>query len=305
MYALGQPEPLHSTKIDNYVNQATLALDPFGDLIEGNGNPSYSQILVYDARTLNLVRALDGFGWFDGLAVNGAGYIYAGSGGPIGVFSPGATKLLGLIKRGAYSVGPLLFDRAGNLYAGNLEGHSVSIYAPISGTWRMKFARVVAEGVDLPEALAIGPSGDLFVANWPNHGNGWVSVYAPGGTKLLRKITSGIDGPLALAVDSKRHLYVGNAGSALFFNNARLLDGQFLSHAHDLISQLHARPDLLLSASLFGLSLALIIGCVILAQPLSLETPVSLALLRLIGWGVCWWLSFICLHGALAIIHPR
>lgn len=207
-YALGSSEPLRSTKINYSVDQAALALDSDGHLFEANGNPSYEQLLVYDASSLRLVHMLSGMGGGIGsMSASGSGYLYAGD-GAIWVFAPGATRLLGFIRRGARSVHPVVFDSEGNLYAG--DTHSVSIYAPRAGRWRMEFVRSIKVGVNTPVALAVGPSGQLFVANWATRGNGWVSVYASGASEPERKITSGINAPSALVVDSTDTLYVAN-----------------------------------------------------------------------------------------------
>ncbi len=209
-YTLGSSDPLHSTPLNYNVNRAVLSLDHLGNLIEANGNPSYAQMLVYDAHTLKLIHTFGGVGYFYSLVANKSGYLYAGPESYIVVFAPGSARVVGKIRRGARSVGPLIFDGEGNLYAGNMEGSSVSIYAPKGSGWDMKFVRSVQNGVHSPIALAVGPSGELYVANWPPRKRGWVTVYPAGASKPARKISSGINTPLALAVDSDGMLYVGN-----------------------------------------------------------------------------------------------
>ena len=86
-------------------------------------------------------------------------------------------------------------------------------YAPGSGTP----LRTLKDGVDTPDALAVGTNGTLFVANCPevigkpNHTS--VTVYAATGTKHSEKITDGIDNPVSLAVDDDGELYVANRGA--------------------------------------------------------------------------------------------
>lgn len=208
-YALDGSEPLRTIKLNNVV-QAALALGSDGNLYEANGNPSYAQILVVDARSLKLRRAVD-FGPITSLVIDRFGYLYTANGGfGIYVYAPGATRLVHIIRRGAGSAFPLAFDRSGRLYAGNVNARSVSVYAPTKVPGHMKFVRSIHEGVDNPNGLALGPSGDLFVASWPYPQRGFVSVYAPGGASPVRKITSGIDTPWALRVNSAGWLYVAN-----------------------------------------------------------------------------------------------
>jgi hypothetical protein len=68
-----------------------------------------------------------------------------------------------------------------------------------------------------PQAIAIDSTGRLYVASVPltqrGRQPGWVSVYAPGGTKPLRKLTQGVDEPWALAIDPSDNLYVANIGA--------------------------------------------------------------------------------------------
>jgi hypothetical protein len=70
--------------------------------------------------------------------------------------------------------------------------------------------RRITSGLKHPGALAIGPSGDLFVANWCGK-QAFVTEYQPGGSVPVRKITDGIKHPWTLATDSKGRLYVANA----------------------------------------------------------------------------------------------
>lgn len=73
----------------------------------------------------------------------------------------------------------------------------------------MEFVRRITDGVNHPRALAIGPSGDLFVANEDGK-NASVTVCRPGNSAPVRRITNGIKSPWTLAVDSKGRLYVAH-----------------------------------------------------------------------------------------------
>jgi hypothetical protein len=199
-YALGSTEPLHVTS-PPYVSQAYIALDSHGDLCLANGNITAPAISAYNARTLQLEGTRGGAG-AGPVAANRAGYLYEASGAYVLVYATGCTHYVNAI--GHCVCGPLVFDQSGNLYAGS---GGVRIYAPTKKPDRMKFVRTIYDGVDVPVALAIGPSEELFVAN---SGNSSISVFASGGTKPIRRITKGIDSPNALAVDSKERLYVAN-----------------------------------------------------------------------------------------------
>jgi sugar lactone lactonase YvrE len=202
MYELGSTMPLHSTRTP-YVSQAHVALDSHGDLCEANGNPSYPAIYAFNASTLHLKRTHGGAGYGD-LAANRSGYLYEASGGSyLLVFAPGCTHYHNDMK-GCICLG-LVFDQSGNLYAGS---GSVRVYAPTDKAWRMKFVREIHDGINGAGALAITPSGELFVSN--NNSRSIISVFEPGSSEPTRRITKGLDRPGQLAVDSKGRLYVAN-----------------------------------------------------------------------------------------------
>ena len=89
-----------------------------------------------------------------------------------------------------------------------------SVFVPTQKPGHMALSRSIRDGVDHPEALAVGPSGELFVANSPDCnppcGKGSVTVYPPGSSKPMLRITDGVDAPFRLAVDSTGVLYVAN-----------------------------------------------------------------------------------------------
>jgi len=73
----------------------------------------------------------------------------------------------------------------------------------------MNLVRQIRDGISAPGKLAIGPSGDLFVANWNYETkSAYITEYRPGGSKPVLTITKGFKVPGALAVDSKGRLYV-------------------------------------------------------------------------------------------------
>lgn len=213
MYALGSSKPLHVATVNPYtVYKAAIALDLHGHLCEANGEISYAQLFAYDSDTLKFVKGRTGVGAFPSLVSDRLGYIYASTGGAgIVVYAQGCTHQVNKIRHDANNSTPLVFDRSGNLYSGNTSPFdSVSIYAPTNRPGHMKFVRRIDDGSYSPTALAIGPSGDLFVANNNGKGPGYISVYKPGGSKPVLTITKDIDIPWAIAVDSKGRLYVAS-----------------------------------------------------------------------------------------------
>jgi hypothetical protein len=206
-YALGSSEPVRSAKRDENVTYAHLAFDRHGDLCEASGDISAEQFLTYDARTLKLLHVLNGAGAFDALVTDRLGYVYA-SAYRIYVYAPGCRRLVNVIHPRDDGFVRLVFDQAGNLYA---QGSTaVSVFAPAEKPGHMRFVRRIRKGINNPGALAIGPSGDLFVASWGGR-HSYVTEYRPGGSVPVRTITEGIEHPWILAADSQGRLYVANA----------------------------------------------------------------------------------------------
>jgi hypothetical protein len=203
-------KPLHT--VDNgeygFGEAPSLGVDAQRNyLYEDSGSPSAALMAVYDTRTLKQLHLLS-TSICVSIAVDQVGYLYAGC-GTIYVYTPGATRQIGTLDRGGYR---LAFDHRGNLYA--TAGRRVRVYAPTQTSGKMKFERNITDGVHGASALAIGPSNDIFVANWddanPQGRRSSVTVYSAGARRLSRTIIKGIVGPAALAVDSKGRLYVIN-----------------------------------------------------------------------------------------------
>ena len=159
MYELGSSTPLHVANVNPWtVFQAAISLDLHGHLCEANGEISYAQLLAYDADNLNFQRGLTGVGAYPALVADHVGYLYASTGGGvIAVYAPGCTHKVNDIRRGVDLVGPLVFDRSGNLYAGMQPHYAVSVYAPTNRPGHMKLVRQITDGIDNPIALAAGP----------------------------------------------------------------------------------------------------------------------------------------------------
>jgi len=74
--------------------------------------------------------------------------------------------------------------------------------------WRIRDG---LRGPSAPNAIAFGPSGELFVSSYPGaDGHSSVVEYARDAGTPERKITADLDLPLAIAVDSTGTLYVAN-----------------------------------------------------------------------------------------------
>lgn len=71
----------------------------------------------------------------------------------------------------------------------------------------------IQTGISKPMAISLDSSGNLYVANanFSTDAPGWVNVYAPGSTAVLRRISSPVGRfPYALAFDTSGDLYVAN-----------------------------------------------------------------------------------------------
>jgi hypothetical protein len=212
MYALGSSKPLHVAQMNpSSVGFPAIALDLHGHLCEASGGISYPYLFEYDAATLKFINGLGGFGDYPSLVADHLGYLYASTpGAGIQVYAPGCLHAVNGIRRGATNFGSLVFDRSGNLYKSNgAPNNTVSIYAPTQQPGHMRFTREIHDGLSAPGSLAIGPTGDLFVANYSYSAmHSYITVYAPGGSKPVLTITKGIKTAGNLAVDSKGRLYV-------------------------------------------------------------------------------------------------
>lgn len=71
----------------------------------------------------------------------------------------------------------------------------------------------LTDGIDSPEDVCIDATGNVYVANAPAAGLGWISVYAAGQTKPSELIIKGINTPAACAIDAVGNLWVTNFGA--------------------------------------------------------------------------------------------
>lgn len=203
-YALDSSKPLHSVTED--APYGPLVLDHAGRLIAVQGDSGFA---VFDARSLTRLKFVSA-SYPTSIAVDLNDDIYvANCGGAVAVFSPGGMKRVGEIRE-TYGACTVAVGPQGNLYVVN-GYYQIDVYAVGKKPGFAKLLRRIRDGLSLPDALAFGPSGELFVANYPvENVPGSIAVYAPKGTSPERTITDGVNSPWAIAVDSAGTLYVGN-----------------------------------------------------------------------------------------------
>jgi hypothetical protein len=141
------------------------------------------------------------------------------------VFAPDATGNVAPVRTiaGAHTglavpIG-LALDPAGNLYVANRMGAGVTVYAPGATGDVAPIRTLSATGLQAAQALAVGPSGDVFVANCPacdGPGGPEVAVvhFPAGATQSdysLAGQNTGFTNPGGIALDSRQELIVGNS----------------------------------------------------------------------------------------------
>jgi sugar lactone lactonase YvrE len=125
--------------------------------------------------------------------------------GWVSVYSSGKKKkLLRKITDGIDDPVSLALDSSGNLYVGNYQADTVTVYAPGSSSP----LRTISSGVLFAFALAFDSSGNLYVANYDT-----VTVYEAGTSTLLLTISEATT-PYSLAFGSNDYLNVANLAGA-------------------------------------------------------------------------------------------
>lgn len=117
------------------------------------------------------------------------------------VYSPSGSEVR-KIHKGVRAPETLAVDAAGRLYVANVPvtdrgfRHGwISVYAR-GATIPL---RKITEGIDVPLSMAVDPDGKLYVANY---GGGSVTVYSPGGMRLLQTIADGVKYPRSVAISN-------------------------------------------------------------------------------------------------------
>jgi hypothetical protein len=201
-----------------------LAFDASGNLYVGNAG----KVTVYRRGTRSLIRTIS-LGqpstrrnvWR--LAFDNAGYLYVdvfagtqgqGYHGFVAIYPPGSSRRFATIRKGINIPVDLAIDRAGYVFVanaynlGNNHNGWISVY-PSRSTHLL---RTITDGIpygEFPDRLAFDSLGNLYSGNLSD-----ITVYAPGGSKVLRTIKHGVNFPLSLRFDSSGNLYVANCTNA-------------------------------------------------------------------------------------------
>jgi hypothetical protein len=123
----------------------------------------------------------------------------------------------------------MALDASGNLYVANFNNASVTEYAPPYSSMKVKLASAVAN----VNGLALGPAGDVFVANCnAGCGNGAnpdaVTEYVPPFTNISTPsttITMGVNRPNTIVVDAAGTLFVANNNGTITVYSASSYTG--------------------------------------------------------------------------------
>jgi hypothetical protein len=129
---------------------------------------------------------------------------YSQAGGSIAEYAPGSDTPFRTITEGIDTPDAIALSRNGLLFVASNPSLKPGVTKPgwitvySSGTEPL---RKLTVGVGGPVSLALDPTDYLYIANWPCCvDKDSITVYAPGGSKLVRRITYGADTPSAVAV---------------------------------------------------------------------------------------------------------
>ncbi len=117
------------------------------------------------------------------------------------VVGPVTVRVASQIKRHGY----ILRTTAKVLYVADPQNDRVVLYDPTMPN-PSPIGQITA-GMSFPSGLAVDKSGTLYVAN---QGNGTVTEYLAGKTKVFFKITSGLSAPYGIGVDGAGRVFVSN-----------------------------------------------------------------------------------------------
>jgi sugar lactone lactonase YvrE len=208
VYAAGTTKLLRTIKD---IPALTLAVDDLGYLYVASGGDGIVVFAPDSTELLHVIRR--GTKGSVALAFDHTGNLYAANNGSgsVTVYAPSKTpgypKLVGKIE-GLHHPFAFAFGTSANLFVATHK----SVYVFKVGS--LELLRTIT-GIRSAAAIAVDSIGRLYVTSTPftysGYQTGWVTVYAPGGTKVIRKITDGIDVPKAVAVDADDNVYVANA----------------------------------------------------------------------------------------------
>ncbi len=115
---------------------------------------------------------------------------------------PAGANPVGSITTGVSGPQGLAIDAGGNLYVGNPDNATVTIYPPGSTSPSL----TLKQDLVVPAAVAVDKKGNVWVSNEEGSNQGSV-VEFPAGSTSPSTVIGGLN-PLGVAVDSKRNLYV-------------------------------------------------------------------------------------------------
>lgn len=156
------------------------------------------------------------------LALDKAGYLYAGSHDSIAIFPPGATgaappsTVIAGPNTGLSEIRGIAVDKSGNIWVSNWNANSVTEYAAGASGDATPIRTIVGSdtGLNQPAGLTFDANGDVFVSSYGWSGSGAVFEYASNASGDAIPIGSYqyIYQPQSVLVDAKENLYVGIRG---------------------------------------------------------------------------------------------
>jgi WD40 repeat protein len=187
-----------------------LAVDPSGNLYVANRGAK--DITVYGPGSAHPSQTISqGITHLRRMRFDPAGELNVIDGSTLTVYDPSTGELVRTIKNKLHLPYALAFDPAGDLFVLNADYrtnlHDVVEYAPGSSKVTRTFA--VGSQFENPDDLAIGPDGDVYIAD-----DNYVQVFDPNTGSLVRTITSGVYGTITLAFDSTGNMFVSNDGAS-------------------------------------------------------------------------------------------
>ena len=159
---------------------------------------------ITTGRAYRAPASIDGdSSWKNLYVLNGAGG--RGYQGTITVYRPGGKTPFRTVYKGLGAPQSMAFDRAGNLYVGNVG--TVTVYRRGTGTL---IRTIVIPESDIVFALAFDHDGYLYVDVFST-GRGFVAIYFPNSTRRFAVIRDDVDIPTDITFNHAGNLFVSNS----------------------------------------------------------------------------------------------